>query len=264
MPRRRYKQPKPKRRFNGVKVFLIVLLVALLASVGAAYANVAPFVNAKEAVLVFLEHQWQKQNISSQFDTKLTDIGFRSSGIIYGDVLSISGDKLMFRVDVIPKDSFTGEPFNTVELGNKDIGFKTFVQSTPWVYVILLSRDGHYFSSHGPLIWTPEELQLPDESERDYYKTQSMMKRRIKSVTLSAPSSDKAVVALLQDSNELTRELQKKQWKWLIGGEWLLGEDLPKESDEEYIRSKFEELFNRHFKLVVVEKEQWLKFESLD
>ena len=245
-------------------MFLIVLVVALLASVGAAYANVAPFVNAKEAALVFLKHQWQQQRISSQFDTKLTEIGFKSGGISFfgliigGDTLSIPRDNLLFRIDVIPKDSFTGEPFNTGELGNKDIGFETFVQSTPWVYVILLSRDGHYFSSHGPLTWTPEELQLPDKSERDYYKSQSMRERRIKTVTLSAPSSDTAVVALLQDSKALMKELEQEQWEGLVSG------DLFSEVPGEQIWRKFEGLFNRYFRVVIVDKEQWLKYESLD
>lgn len=222
---------------SGVKVFLILLIIALLASAVAACDEFNLTSNRK---------------ISSQFDTKLTDIGFRNSGIIYGDVLSISGDNLLFRVDITPKDVFTGEPFEKIELGNKDIGYQTLIQSTPTVWLVLLSKDGYYFNS-SLLRWTPEELQLPDESERDYYKIQSMMKRRTKSIRITAPSSDKVVVALLQDSNELMRELQKQQWKWLIGGEWLLGEEPPKESDEEYIRSKFEELFNRHFRLMIVD-----------
>ena len=268
MPRRRYKQPKHKRRFSGVKLFLAVLVVALLASVGAAYAGVPPFVDAKESAANFLGdlnlgELGIKSGIGSKFDVELTEIGFKSSGIAVGgmvigaDTLSIPGDRLRFGVDIIPKDSFTGEPFNTVELGNKDTGFKTFVQSTPWVYVVLLSRDGYYFSSHGPLTWTPEELQLPDESERDYYKSQSMMKRRTKSVILGAPSSDKAVVALLQDSNELMKKLEREQWERVAKGDWFSEKNMS-------TWNKLKNLFNKYFKVVIVEKDQWLKFQSLD
>ena len=89
-----------------------------------------------------------------------------------------------------------------------------------------------------------------------------MKERRVKHVTIYVPSSDKATVALLQDSNELAAELQQKQWKWLMSGDWLFGEDLPKEADEEYIRSRFEQLFNQYFKLVIVEKEQLLKLRG--
>lgn len=264
MPRRRYNSSKHKRRFSGVKVFLIVLAVILLASIGAAYANVAPFVNAKEAVLVFL-HQWQKQNISSQFDTKLTDIGFTQNTALFSlDILSIPGDKLLFKVDVIPKDTFTGEPFRTVKLGNEDIGYETLVQSTPTVWLALLSKDGYFFNSEGPLTWTPEELQLPDSSERDYYKIQNMKERRVKHITIYVPSSDKAAVALLQDSNRLVEELMQKQWKWLISGDWLLGENLPKEADEEYIRGEFETLFNRHFRLMIVDSDGLQKLKYPD
>lgn len=192
----------------------------------------------------------------SQFDVKLTDIGFRRNSALFSqDTLSISGESLLFRVDVTAKDSFTGEPFKTRQVGNKDIGIQTFVQSTPAVWLALLSRDGYYFSSHGPLTWTPEELRLPDSSERDYYKIQSMKENRVKHVTIYVPSSDKAVVALLQDSNKLAAELQQQQWKYFISGDWLYGEDLPKESDAEYIRDKFEELFNRYFKLVIVDSD---------
>jgi len=197
--------------------------------------------------------QWRGQNINSQFDTNLTDIGFRHNTALFSpDILSIPEEVLLFKVDVIPKDGFTGEPFKKIELGNKDIGYQTLIQSTPTVWLVLLSKDGYYFNS-SLLTWTPEELQLPDTSERDYYKIQSMKERRVKHITIYAPSSDKAAVALLQDSNKLMGELQKEQWKWFIGGEWLLGGDQPKESDEEYIRSKFEELFNRHFRLMIVD-----------
>lgn len=190
----------------------------------------------------------------NQFDIKLTDIGFTQNNDLFSpDILSISGNQLLFQVDVTPKDTFTGEPFRTIELGNQDIGYETVIQSTPAVWLVLLSKDGYYFCDNGPLTWTPEELQLPDASERDYYKIQGMKKGRVKHVTLGVSSSDKAVVALLEDSNELARELYQGQWRALIRGDWLFGEDLPKEFDEEYIRSKFEDLFCRHFKLLVVE-----------
>jgi hypothetical protein len=199
----------------------------------------------------------------SQFDVKLMDIGFKRNTTLFSqDALTISGERLLFKVDVTPRDTFTGEPFRTAQLGNKDTGFQTLVQSTPAIWLALLSKDGYFFSAQGPLNWTPEELQLPDTSERDYYKIQSKKERRVKHVTIYVPSSDKATVALLQDSNKLAAELQQKQWKWLMSGDWLFGEGLPKEADEEYIRSRFEELFNRYFKLVIVEKEQLLKLRG--
>ena len=88
----------------------------------------------------------------SQFDIKLMDVGFkRNISLFSPDTLTISGGKLLFRVDVTAKDTFTGEPFRTVQLGNKDIGFQTLVQSTPAVWLALLSKDGYFFSSQGPL-----------------------------------------------------------------------------------------------------------------
>jgi hypothetical protein len=264
MPRRRYNSSKHKRRFNGVKVFLIVLAVILLASVVAAYANVAPFVNAKEAVLGFL-NQWQKQNISSQFDTELMKIGFTPNTALFSqDILSIPGDELLFEVDVIPKDTFTGEPFRTVKLGNEDIGYETLVQSTPPVWLAIISKDGYFFNAEGPLTWTPQELQLPDPSERDYNKIQSMRELRVKHIKIYVPSSDKAAVTLLQDSNSLAEELMREQWKWLISGDWLLGGDLPEEADLEYIRGEFETVFNRHFKLMIVDSDGLQKLKYPD
>ena len=201
----------------------------------------------------------------SQFDIKLTDIGFRNNTALFSpDILSIPGESLRFKVDVTPKNTFTGEPFRTVQLGNKDIGFQTLVQSTPAIWLALLSKDGYYFHSQGPLTWTPEELQLPDASERDYYKIQSMKERRVKNVQMFVPSSDKAAIALLQDSNKLAAELQQKQWKYLISGDWLLGENLPDEADEEYIRDRFEQLFNRYFKLTIVDSAGLLKLKYPD
>jgi len=81
---------------------------------------------------------------------------------------------------------------------------------------------------------------------------------------MGAPSSDKATVALPQDSNELAGELQHEQWKYLINGNWLLGEDLPKEANQEYIRGRFEQVFDRHFKLVVVDSNGLLKLKYPD
>jgi len=193
-------------------------------------------------------------SINNQFDIKLTNIGFTQNMDLFSpDILSIAGSQLLFNIDVIPKDTFTGEPFRTIKLGNEDIGYETLIQSTPAVWLVLLSKDGYYFCDYGPLTWTPKELQLPDASERDYYKIQNMEKLRIKQVKLGVPSSDKAAVALLEDSNELASELYHGQWRALIRGDWLLGEELPKEFDEEYIRSKFEDLFHRHFRLLVVD-----------
>jgi len=132
----------------------------------------------------------------SQFDIRLTDIGFgHNTALLSPDTLYVPGERLPFRVDVSPKDTFTGQPFRTVQLGNRDIGYQTLVQSTPAVWLALLSRDGYFFSSAGPLTWTPEELQLPDALERDYYKIQSIKERRVKHVTIYAPSSDKATLA---------------------------------------------------------------------
>jgi len=197
-------------------------------------------------------------NISSQFDIKLTDIGFSHNIALFSsDTLSIRGDTLLFKVDVTPKDTFTGEPFEKIKILNEEI-----IHSTPAIWVALLSRDGYYFHSQGPLTWTPEELQLPDTSERDYYKIQSMEAQRVKHVQMFAPSSDKATVALLQDSNELMAELRQEQWKYLISGDWLLGEDLPEEADEEYIRSEFEKLFNKYFKLMIVDSDGLQELED--
>ncbi len=192
----------------------------------------------------------------TQFEVKLVDIGFSNNTALFSpDTLSISGDKLRFMVDITPKESFSGEPFRTIQIGTKNTGYQTLVQSTPIVWLVLLSRDGYFFGSEGPLTWTPEELRLPVPSERDYYKIQSMKEQREKQLRPYVSSSDKGAVALLKDSNQLMAELRRKQWKWMVSGDWLLGGDLPAEANGEYIRGRFEQLFNRYFKLVIVDTE---------
>ena len=244
MSSRRYRQ---KKKFRWVKNFLIIVMIVLPILSGTSCAGIKSFVSSRD--------------VASKFDIKLTDIGFRTSavaiaGIVIGaDTLSIPEDRLSFSVDVIPKDSFTGEPFSVSELGNKDIGFKTVVESRPYIYLAIFSRDGHYFHATGPLIWTKDELELPDSSERDYYKTQSMINRRVKHVTISVPSSDKAVVSLLHDSNELMRKLELKQWEAIAKGDWFSEESSP-------VRDKMEDLFNRYFKLTVIDKDEWRKLEK--
>ena len=234
-----------------IKPIYLILPLALLAMVIVTACDLSTFSTASKS--------------TSQFDIKLTDIGFKQNMALFSsDILLIPSDNLLFKVDVTPKDTFKGEPFRTVQLSSKYTGDKTLVQSTPAIWIALLSKDGYFFSSHGPLTWTPEELQLPDSKERDYYKIQSIKELRVKHVTIYVPSSDKATVALLQDSNKLMLELQQKQWKWIIKGDWLLGGDLPKEADEEYIRRRFEELFSRYFKLMIVDSDGLQKLTNPD
>ena len=47
-----------------------------------------------------------------------------------------------------------------------------------------------------------------------------------------------------------------------MSGDWLLGESLPKEADEEYVRGRLEQLFNRYFRLMIVDSDglQKLKY----
>jgi len=135
-------------------------------------------------------------------------------------------------------------------------------------FVCLLSRDGYYFESQRALVrWTEEELKGADENERDYNIIKQAEERKIKKFTLGAPLNDKAIVALKEDwrkeaeriVEEHARELQAD----IKAGDLVeffkdIGED------PELSKGEINRLFNRHLKLVVTDKEGYLKIEYPD
>lgn len=137
-------------------------------------------------------------------------------------------------------------------------------------FVCLLSRDGYYYGSLGGreiVSWTKEELEGPAEDERDYYKIQQAEERKCKALSFGAPLSDKDVVALRDDctieaerlAEAYARELQQD----IREGDLVeLFKDAGKEP--ELTQDRIDELFNRHLKLVIVDKEGYLKIEYPD
>jgi hypothetical protein len=241
------KQHIQEKKFVWIQVFLITVMIMIPILTSTSCAGINSFVSSG--------------NVASKFDVKLADIGFKSSavsiaGLVIGaDTLTIPGDNLNFSVDVVPKYSFTGEPFSVSELGNKDIGFKTVTESRPYIYLAIFSRDGYYFHATGPLIWTKDQLELPDNSERDYYKTQSIINKRGKHVIISVPSSDKAVVSLLHACNELMKKMELQQWNAVAKGDWFSEGGSP-------VWDKMQDLFNKYFTLKVIDKDEWRNLEK--
>jgi len=137
-------------------------------------------------------------------------------------------------------------------------------------YVCLLSRDGYYFGSLGGreiVRWTGEELQGSDENERDYYKIKEVEERMTKRFTLGAPLTDKDIVALREDckieAEKLAEAYARELWGDLVGGDLVeLFKDAGK--DPELTQSEINRIFNKHLKLVVVDKEGYLKLEYPD
>ena len=131
-------------------------------------------------------------------------------------------------------------------------------------YVCLLSRDGYYFGSRQIVRWTKEELQGSDESERNYYKIQEAEERMIKRFTLGAPLTDKDVVALQEDckieAEKLAEEYARELWDDLLEGDLVeLFKDAGK--NPELTQSEINRIFNRHLKIVVTDKDGFIKIE---
>lgn len=130
-------------------------------------------------------------------------------------------------------------------------------------YVCLLSRDGYYFELQNQIVkWNEEELQGPDKDERDYNKIKQAEERKIKRFKLGAPLSDKDIVALNEDckaeaeriSEKYARELQSA----LQAGDLVELFKIAGKSPE-MSRSDINKIFNRHLKLVVTDKEGFIK-----
>ena len=51
------------------------------------------------------------------------------------------------------------------------------------------------------------------------------------------------------------RKLELKQWEAIAKGDWFSEESSP-------VRDKMEDLFNRYFKLTVIDKDEWRKLEK--
>lgn len=135
-------------------------------------------------------------------------------------------------------------------------------------YVCLLSRDGYFFEFQSkPVRWSEEELQGPDKEERDYYKIKEAEERKIKRFTLGAPLSDKDVVALQEDCKQEAERLAEEYFRELqsdlkVGDLVEFFKDAGK--DPKLSREEINRIFNRHLKLVVTDKEGFIKIKYPD
>lgn len=130
-------------------------------------------------------------------------------------------------------------------------------------YVCMLSRDDYFFGNK-VVKWTSEELEGPDENERDYEKIKRAEERKIKIVTLSVPANDKTLVFLKQDLDLLVEEVAEKYARELQsdlrGGDLVeflkdLGKDITPSKEETNI------VFNRHLKLIVTDKDGLIRLQ---
>ncbi len=135
-------------------------------------------------------------------------------------------------------------------------------------YVCLLSRDGYFFEYQSqPVRWTEEELQGPAKDERDYNKIQQAEERKVKQFTLGAPLNDRDIVALNEDCRleaeriveQYARELQSALQAGDLVELFKLAGNSP-----ELSKSKINSIFNRHLRLVVTDKEGYLKIKYPD
>ena len=134
-------------------------------------------------------------------------------------------------------------------------------------FVCLMSRDDYYFDSRQIIYWTEEELNNPTPDERDYYKIQEAEERKIKRFTLGAPLTDKDVVALREDCKKEAEKLEERYarelWQDLKEADLVeFFKDAGK--DPELTKDEINNIFNRHLKLVTVDKEGYLKIEYPD
>ena len=137
-------------------------------------------------------------------------------------------------VDVYAKDTFTGEPFNVVKLAGR-----TIEQSTPPVWLAVLSVDGHYFGSVGPVTWTKQELRIVGEAERDIRVIQAAERGRTKRLSVECiPITDKGVAYMYSELG--TYGVKDVQVTGVVGK------------------------FNKFFDLVLVAKEQMLELRKGD
>lgn len=135
-------------------------------------------------------------------------------------------------------------------------------------YVCLLSRDGYFFEYQSqPVRWTEEELKGAAAGERNYSIIQVAEEKKIKRFTLGAPFTDKDVVALRNDckleAEKLAEEYAREIWGDLLDANLVeFFKDAGKEPD--FTEKEINTIFNRHMKLVVADKEGYLKIRYPD
>lgn len=186
------------------------------------------------------------------------------------DAISEISDKMIFNVEAkVTNIHFSTNPSATHVVFDVEVKPNRALPDTSY-YVCLLSRDGYYFGSLGGrqiVRWTREELQGTDENERDYYKIKEAEEKMIKRFTLGAPLTDKDVVALREDckieAEKLAEAYARELWKDFIEGDLVeIFKDADK--DPELTQSEINRIFNKHLKLVVVDKEGYFKIEYPD
>ena len=178
-------------------------------------------------------------SIASHVEAKVTNIHFSTNP---------NATHVVIDVEVIPKNALPDKVY----------------------FICLLSRDGYYFGSLGGremVSWTEEELQGPDENERDYYKIQEAEERKIRRFSLGAPLTDKDVVALQEDckleAEKLLEEHARELWQDVVEGD-LVEFFIDADKDPDLTQSEINRIFNRHLELVIVDKEGYLEIEYPD
>jgi len=201
-------------------------------------------------------------NVGDQFEIKIIDIGFKrntSLNAIFDSTaprVVVPGNYLSVKVNVIPKPSFTGEPFNISSIRGTNIE-----TSSPLVWLAVLSKDGYFFGATGPLTWTRSELVLPSESERNYYYAEALREQRIKGIVVKyIPSTDRDVVALTNDVSAYIDDIDRETWGWILEGDWLFGGNPP--IDATQMENEIESMFYRYFTLRVVTKDQYMSYRA--
>ena len=135
-------------------------------------------------------------------------------------------------------------------------------------YVCLLSRDGYFFELQNKIIrWTEEELKSPDKDERDYNIIKQAEERKIKRFNLGAPLNDKDIVALNEDckleAERIAEKYAREMQSALQAGDLVELFKVAGKSPE-VSRKETNRIFNRHLKLVVTDKEGFIKIKYPD
>lgn len=218
------------------KTTLTVTCIAVAVSIMAAFAGIEPFLEYKNRISDALQSTGAFQG--SYATARLSDIGFGQAPQNLGTFLNLNapalaintGQMLPFQVAVTPGPTFKGG------------------------YVVLLSRDGYFFSSVAIAAAQPQRSTTGD---RDYYSIEGAAATATTTVTLWAPSADKDSQDLLNDSNALMAKLNQGESQWFWSGgmlHWLqTGQGMPDAGNPSYVRSQFTNLFNKYFQLRVVD-----------
>lgn len=201
--------------------------------------------------------------IGSHFDVEIVDAQFQNAqsslSQLFDSSVHLVAPKtgLPIRVKVKPTSSFTGEPFET-----RQVGSDTTTHSQP-VWVLLYSKkDGYLFGREGPLTWTKSELTPVDESSvRNYDYLEAAKDKGTKGVIFSVDGKDKDIVAMRQEIEQYLTEYQTESWKEFFSTTGGIYGDIPSQSEQEKeVNDGFLKIINSYLRVEVADKD---KVESL-